>query len=481
MTTITAQPRLSPAETPRARRITGQTRVRIALIGAAAVLLALITLVQAFNAYRISYDLFRGIAEVNSTTVDSAERALQYLAQASQSAADYALLTSDTPLYEEAQNNIFRAFSLFRDELFILRGNLQSGDEQTAYTTAETYTYSRFWRHVSNLVANRSNDALARREYLDADNHVRNWITPALQTLERLNFDGMVEAGANAGSIISGQVILFAVPALALALLLTYLSFVVRAKVRRYITPGLDVALIAAWVLLILVALNLADAPNQINVMIDDAYLSVSASARTLVDANAANRAESSLLLDSDNALTWDTRYAQAAEAVSLRLCGSRGCTMQSFINASGALSPGVVTAANLISDADSARIDGIAPLVANVTFAGEAEALERARRAFEEFREAHVEVRSSVSAGDFEKAVLVNTSPDDPGSSQETFNRFVAAIEEVQSINRAVFDQTWESQRAILSRNQVMYGIIGYALVIGLIAFGVWQRTREL
>ncbi len=469
-------------ERPR-RQIAAQTRVRYALLSGAAVLLTLLTLVQALNAYRTSYELFRGIAEINSTTVDAAENALQYVAQASQSAADYTLLTSDTPLYEQAQNNIFRAFSAYRDELFTLRDNLQSGDEQAAYMTAETYTYSRFWRHVSNLVANRSDDALARREFLDADNHVRNWITPALQELERLNFEGMVDAGENAGSVIAGQLILFAVPALGLAALLTYISFMIRGKVRRYLTPGIDAAVVLAWVLLLLVGLNLLDAPNKIHTMIDDAYLSVSASARTLVDANLANRAESSLLLDPDNTEAWEARYNDAMERVMLRLCGWEDCTANAFVTTRGSdtLNESVVAQAEVIAPDNAQRIDGIRPLVTNVTFSGEATALEQARQALEDFREAHVNLRGQINSGDLEKAILFNTSADDPGSSQETFNRFVSAMENLRQINRDVFDQTWTAQRDALNRNQLLLGLVGYALIAVLIVVGVAHRYREL
>ena len=253
------------------------TRTRLLLLGAVAIVLALITLLQALNAYSTSYELFRNMIEVNSTTVDASESALQDIAQASQAAADYAVLTSDTPLYEQSQNNIFRDFSSFRDEMFILRSNLQSDEERTAFTTADTFAYSSFWRHVSDLVSQRSDDAVARQQYLDADNHVRTWINPALQRLENLNFQQMVAAGNQAGSTIIAQVILLAIPALALALLLTYLSFMVRRKVHRYLTPGIDVAVVLSWVILLLMLINLVNAPNQLNTMIQDSYRSVSA------------------------------------------------------------------------------------------------------------------------------------------------------------------------------------------------------------
>lgn len=479
MTTATqTQPRFVSAA-PLPRRGLAQFRVRYLLLGGAAILLALLTLAQAVNAYGTSYALFRGIVEINATTVDASERALQYVAQASQAAADYALLTSDTPLYEQAQNNIFRAFSAYRDELFTLRGNLHTDAERTAFTTAETFTYSRFWRHVSNLVANRSNDALARREFLDADNHVRTWITPALQELERLNFEGMTEAGENATSIIAGQIAVFLVPALALALLLTYVSFLIRGKVRRYLTPGVDLAVVAAWALLALITLNLADAPAKIDVLIRDAYRSVSASARALVDANLANRAESSMLLDPDNAAAWDARYDDAVERVMLRLCGAVDCTANPLAN-SGIINPGALVTARNISARDSERIDGIIPLVANVTFAGEAATLERARVALEDFRAAHVNLQAQINSGAPDDAILFNTSTDE-GTSQAAFNAFTAAMEDVRQINRDVFDQTWMAQRDALNRNQLLLGVIGYAGIALLVVVGIAHRYREL
>jgi len=139
------------------------------------------------------------------------------------------------------------------------------------------------------------------------------------------------------------------------------------------------------------------------------------------------------------------------------------------------------ITGAEAISSADSQRIDGIRPLVTNVTFSGEATALEAARQSLEDFREAHVNLRGQINSGDLEKAILFNTSADDPGSSQETFNRFVTAIEDLRQINRDVFDQTWAAQRDALNRNQLLLGLIGYALIAALIVVGVAHRYREL
>jgi hypothetical protein len=457
------------------------TRTRLLILGAVSVVLVLITLLQALNAYSVSYELFRNLIEVNSTTVDASESALQDIAQVSQAAADYAVLTSDTPLYEQSQNNIFRDFSSFRDEMFVLRSNLQDAEERTAFTTADTFAYSSFWRHISDLVSQRSDDAVARQQYLDADNHIRTWINPALQKLENLNFQQMVTAGSQAGSTIIAQVILLAIPALALALLLTYLSFMLRQKVHRYITPGIDAAVVLSWIILLLMLINLVNAPNQLNTMIQDSYRSVSGSSRVLVDANLANRAESSELLDPDRADAWNTLFDNEAQLVELRMCGQVNCTQNSFVSGgSDQPSASVVSAASNISPDNSAKIEGIVPLIANVTFSGETAALEQARVAFQQFLTVNTQLRSLVQANNMTDAVTLNTSSDS-GTSQEAFNQFANAINQVRDINHTVFDQVGQSATQTLQSNRLLFGLLGSVLIGIFLVIGVYHRYREL
>lgn len=462
------------------RRTRGQYRFRYAIMGAAAIVLALIALIQAVNAYDTTYQLFRGIVEVNSSTVDAAEQALQDIAQASQAAADYALLTSDTPLYEQSQNNIFRAFSHYRDQMAILDHNLQSDDEREAYTVAETFTYSRFWRHVSNLIAQRSNDAVARREYLDADNHVRNWINPALQSLENLNYQQMVEAGDAASGVIVGRVVGFAIPAILVAALLTSISFELRRKVKRYLTPGIDVALVISYVALAMIVIQLMAASNQLKIMVGDAYQSVSASSRVLVDANLANRAESSALLDMDRADAWDARFADAAARVELRLCGQAGCAQSKFTDGRNGLLPGVIAAGQAIDAADFNIIGGISPLTAIPASNDESLALEAARSAFLDFETAHQQLKVLMAGGDTAGAIAFNTSSD-AGTSQYLFDRLSAAMTRIIDLNRTVFDDIWAQEGSTLQSNRVIYGLAAYGLIVVLVGIGVWHRFREL
>lgn len=479
MTTNVASFKTPSVRKPVNRR---QTRFTLLLYGGLALLLSLVVIAQTASAYRTAYNLFQGIAVVNSTKVNAAEEALQRLANTSQATADYTALTSDTPLYEQAQNDIFRNFQRYRDQMFILQSNLQSDDEKAAFTVADTYTYSRFWRHVGDLMAQRSNLTAARQEYLFADAQLRTRIIPALQQLESLNFDAMVAAGQRAGTEISQQVYLLAIFGIILAIGLTVLSFWLRGRVRRFLTPGIDAALILGWVLVLIMVVNLLALPSQLTQMTDDAYSSISAVSRVLVDSNQANRAESSAIIDSDRKRDWYTQFDDATKLVELRICGQPDCMQHSFVGGdpNQADSQAVLNAQS-ISSANAAAIDNnIKPLLAHLTYDSEVSALEKARQAFVDYLAVDATLRQKIDAGDTKSAVELNTGTA-AGSSEEAFNRFVSAINDVRTVNQQTFDDIWNTQKEDLPRNQVLYGVAGYLILMGLVVVGVVHRYREL
>ncbi len=478
MTTNVANLKIPSTRKPVTRR---QTRFMLLIYGGLALLLSLVVIVQTSSAYRTAYNLFQGIAVVNSTKVNAAEEALQRLANTSQATADYTALTSDTPLYEQAQNDIFRNFQRYRDQMFILQSNLQSDDEKSAFTVADTYTYSRFWRHVGNLMAQRSDLTAARQEYLFADSQLRTRIIPALQRLEALNFDAMVAAGQRAGTEISQQVYLLAVFGIILAIGLTVLSFWLRGKVRRFLTPGIDAALVLGWVLVLIMVFNLLALPTQLTLMTNDAYFSISGVSRVLVEANQANRAESSAIIDSDRKADWYKQFDDAAQSVELRICGQPDCMQQPFtVGGSNQVNSQVVLSAQSISSANAAAIDNINPLLARLTYGDEVAALEKARQAFVDFLAVDATLRQKIDGGDTKSAVELNTGTA-AGSSEEAFDRFVTAINDVRVVNQQTFDNIWNTQKEVLPRNQVLYGVAGYLILMGLVVVGVIHRFREL
>ncbi len=478
MTTNVANLKVASRRKPASRR---QTRYMLLLYGGLALLLSLVVIAQTSSAYRTAYDLFQGIAVVNSTKVNAAEEALQRLANTSQATADYTALTSDTPLYEQAQNDIFRNFQRYRDQMFVLQSNLQSEDEKAAFTVADTYTYSRFWRHVGNLMAQRSDLTAARQEYLFADAQLRTRIIPALQQLEALNFDAMVAAGQRAGTEISQQVYLLAVFGIVLAIGLTVLSFWLRGKVRRFLTPGIDIALVLGWALVLLMVFNLLALPSQLARMTNDAYFSISGVSRVLVQANQANRAESSAIIDSDRKADWYKQFDDAVESVALRICGQADCMQQPFtVSNSNQVSSEALVQAQNISPENTAAIDGINPLLTRLTYGNEVVALENARQAFVDYLAVDAQLREKIDADDTTGAVELNTGTAD-GSSEEAFNRFVAAMDDVRIVNQQTFDDIWDEQKEVLPRNQTLYGVAGYLILMGLVGVGVVHRFREL
>jgi hypothetical protein len=85
MTTNVANLKIPSKRKPVTRR---QTRYMLLLYGGLTLLVSLVVIAQTSSAYRTAYNLFQGIAVVNSTKVNAAEEALQRLANTSQATAD---------------------------------------------------------------------------------------------------------------------------------------------------------------------------------------------------------------------------------------------------------------------------------------------------------------------------------------------------------------------------------------------------------
>jgi ABC-type enterochelin transport system substrate-binding protein len=126
-------------------------------------------------------------------------------------------------------------------------------------------------------------------------------------------------------------------------------------------------------VLVLIMVFNLLALPTQLTRMTNDAYFSISGVSRVLVEANQANRAESSAIIDSDRKADWYKQFDEAAQSVELRICGQPGCMQNSFTlpNTNLATSQVIFDAQN-ISLANAAAIDNINPLLARLTYSSE-------------------------------------------------------------------------------------------------------------
>lgn len=454
------------------------TRYRLLAYGAGCILLTLMASAHIQGVYTTTLRQFEGIVADNSVKVDAAIQAVQQIASVNKYAADY--IGGLTPATQEAaRKKLYQEFQGFRNQMFTIRNGIISADEVSKYQEAEQAIYHEYWAQISLLINAQSskNKAAAIESFAIADAIFENKIAPAMRTLEQQNYETMRRASTNAMNRIFSDSVAVTFSLSFLAIMITALSFWIRFKVRRYLTPGLDLAMVLAWVLVFVIFSQLSALPEQLRVMVQDAYYSISASARLITDANRANVTESAAINDPANAVLWQSKFDRNVQLITLRLCGQANCTKESF--STGGLDRGnttVIANARKITPLDSSQIDKNIPLMGNITFAGEVAALERARTAFLDYLLIDVQTRGLIADGKLSEAITLNT-----GKSDEAFFRFVDAMNNEKAINRAVFDRTWESVKTSLPMNQLLYGVGACLLVIALCAGGVYHRFKEL
>ncbi len=335
-----------------------QTRHRLVLGAGVIVILALFAAARTLDVYNNAYQLFNGIVQQDSVRIDASEQALAHIASASTSAADFSTTADTNPAHQNARITIYSEFQQFRDDMFILHTNLDA-TEQPIYASIEQAVYDEFWPQIGLVIAARQSGAAtqkvqaARDAYLQADTFLENQISTSLQQLETANFTAMKDAEQQAGRTIIAQTFLLGVTLLIVAAALTALSIWLRRTLRRYITPGIDAAMIVSWLVFGLVVLQLLGLPEAMRSMVEDAYYSVTASARVLAVANQANRAESGALLDVPELAHWQENFDTDKRLIELRICGQANCLKQPFTYADDALLSQTIQNAKAISGPD--------------------------------------------------------------------------------------------------------------------------------
>jgi hypothetical protein len=458
------------------RSLPFRVSTRLRLIGAGIALLALtvLALVVANNSYTTTLELFRGLVEVNAAKVNASEAALAAIARVDSQAANFIATAPDDAKHWDSLDGIHRSFQEFRAQMGTVRANLASESETTTYNQAERYAFDDFWQHIGNLLSAQivGDRAAAIRSYVTADNYLQNQVVVYLLKLETLNYSAMEATKKSAAGIIAVRTFMMAVIAFGLAILLTVASFWLRGKVKRYLTPGLDLAMVVAWIIALVLFFDLARTPGQLDRMVDDAYKSVTGSARVLVIGNQADINQSGAVIDSAGIDDWNKKFDKNIADVERRICGTTGCLQSSFTttNSSDDVRGAVASAAK------AAPVDNLIPLVGNVTFEGEAAALERARVALVKYLALNKNVRDLLAKNQVDDASLLAT-----GDSAKAFETFSNEIANVQNINKGIFEETWQTVQGTLTRDLVLLIFGGYLVVfIGIIA-GVIHREREL
>jgi len=480
---------------PRVTRIKLSTRTRLATSLAIAGLLALITILQAFNTYTGAFERFRSIAEDSTAKVDASEAALRAVARIDSGAAVFVATAPDNNTHWDSQAAIHASFDDFRNQMFIIRARLTNPDvssdaETIDYTQISYFTFDQFWQHIGNLLTAEQNGdtATATQEYIIADNYFQNQIIRYLLDLESRNFSAMQDTSSGAADAINQQTVLLGIAAFVLIVLLTALSFWLRWRVRRVLTPGLDVAFVLGWVLAIVMILELTATPGRLQAMVQDAYYSVSASARVLAVANQSASAQSGKVIDPGHADFWQTSFANDLNSIALRICGQPNCLNKPFTvsDSPDALDPIVLRDAINVSDTNRQAINtqdinrqansGIGSLIANITTPGEAAKLEQARQAIVRYNGINDQVSALVAKGSLEDASRLST-----GDGQKALADFSQAILDEQNIKRNKFNSIWTTEQADLPTHRWLFGVAGYAVLIIALLIGAVQRLREL
>ena len=135
-----------------------------------------------------------------------------------------------------------------------------------------------------------------------------------------------------------------------------------------------------------------------------------------------------------------------------------------------------VIQSALNISLDNSKLIDNVQPLIANTTFPGEVRALEKARTAYLQYLQYDGQMRTLLQQNNLTAVSNINT-----GVSDQTFAKFIQAMQDEHDINQQVFESVWERQKSALWLYPLAFGVVGYGLVILLVLGGAWHRYREL
>jgi hypothetical protein len=482
ITTRTTPSRLSTRPAARQR----SPRFVLLAAGVIGLLLTLGTLAYALIAYSNTYSIFQITVNVSAAKVNASEAALTHAAAMNNAAALLIATATDDPKHWSSIDTLRTEFTLLREQLAIIRGSISTAEEEEIYRNIDYFVFDAYSIHIGNLLtAERNGDReTAIQQYIIADNYLQNQLSRYLLQLEQRNFNEMVNSKNRFVQNISGSAIGVGVFGGVVAIFLTIISFWMRRKLKRVLTPGLDLAMLLGWLLVFTLVFNLQDMARLLNTMVDNTYLSITASARILAVFNQAHSSQSSAIIDPDNKTIWIAQFDRNKAILEDRVCGGSGCTNTSFLIAPTRDQIAAAVIGNANSGNGGRRTitleTGLKPLVASVNYSGEALAIEDARIAFLDYLKVNAAIRERLQRGDVEDATFLVTG-ENAGYSGEAFNRFVKKIQDVRQINQQFFESDWRTVQDVLNRGQLLYILIGYGAIFILIILGVYHRFREL
>src|SRR5262249_34056391 len=161
---------------------------------------------------------------------------------------------------------------------------------------------------------------------------------------------------------------------------------------------------------------------------------------RIVAIATQANRTESAMILDFHNAQKWQQLFDQNDTLIQQALCGYKGCINTPFNSIRpDAINPEVISEAN--RRMPHLGVEGVSgvPLVANVTYLGEPQAIEKARETYLNYLTLDRRMRDLIAQNQLQTATTI-----DVGDSDKAFSQYIVAVEAEKKINVDWFDAVW-------------------------------------
>ena len=250
---IAAMPHMKAHSAKSVQQVLVQLPLRYRLIGLIAVASVCTVLVssEALSVYDQVYSRFTQVATSDKNKIEEADNALQSIAQVSTDALDSIITRTTDPAHSHAAAQaIDTDFDNFRQTLVAIDNSLAAGAESDAFTKTDQAVYDQFWPHLSAMqTAQQRNDpAAVISEYTAADQVLEQSIIPNLTAIDQYHFAAMQRTEQDARGAIISQLAVLIILSGVLAAFLIALSFWLRLRLHRYVTPGLDAAMLISGV-----------------------------------------------------------------------------------------------------------------------------------------------------------------------------------------------------------------------------------------
>jgi hypothetical protein len=438
---------------------------------AASVSFGLLAGFVAWQANLVTYDNYRKIVDEGSLSVDAALRARAAVLDHMSAAATFLETTGENQSAAEARTR--ERWSAFNDEARRSWRNLtdRTHGEYAVYNAADAAASD----YIQQIGAMFSYYAAGQAEqageaFLEAREILNTRLVPALTGLEAVKVEAMETTYAGAAERISNWTTALMVAAGLLALVLLAGLLAIRRMRYRWSWP-VGAALIACVTLALLMWIQLNQARNDASIMVRQAYDSIAGVQDMEANLSQGRALESIAIFDPERSATHLGDFDQYMALVEQRLCGPRDCSANMFLDGSGRIDEAVAAAA--ADEKDRLGLPYL-PLVANVTFPGQAAAYEQLRLDYRAWLETHARLAEQVEARQLDAASQTST-----GESAQRFAQVVASVEAAGQVARSEYDKIWQGVYRTTTINQAL--AIAFPLM-GLIgAWGVWVRRSEL